>query len=612
MNPLPRITIITPSLNQAAFLEQTINSVLDQDYPNLEYIVIDGGSTDGSVEIIQRYANHLTYWVSEKDRGQGHAINKGLERATGDIIAYLNSDDYYLPGALQRVGEFFTKHPEVDLLHGRCRFVDPAGNKIGDRLGSMMSYQEILDLWDVWWKERNFVQPEVFWTRRITERIGDFREDLHWVMDYEYWVRILRAGGRVGRADAEIACFRFQPQQKSTQPRKTADELLGVVRPLIWEKDTSLSNRDQRRLKAKWLFDSVFRKTADQAIERADTRWSRWWQLVQVLIRHPLLITTPECRHRIKGAVTSATKNRLRVTPGSLLLRFRQKFGHGLRTAYYRDVVRPRILQTPPRGETTDKICEIHLLTSAQDWLNLIWTIKSFYAVSGRKYALCIHDDGTLAPEHFEELEKQFPGSRIISRSEADTDVLSSLALFPRCLAFRKTNHLALKVFDFPFYLQSDRMLLLDSDVLFFREPTKLLRAIEDPGYGLNTVNRDIASAYTVDPAEVKSRTGVNLIERFNTGLGLIHKESLRLDWIEEFLGLPGILEGHFWRIEQTLYALCSSRFGVELLPETYDIRLSGGINNSSCRHYVGAIRHLFYKEGIRWLVRAGLLQELR
>ena len=155
-------------------------------------------------------------------------------------------------------------------------------------------------------------------------------------------------------------------------------------------------------------------------------------------------------------------------------------------------------------------------------------------------------------------------------------------------------------------------MLLLDSDVLFFREPTKLLRAIEDPGYGLNTVNRDIASAYTVDPAEVKRQMGINFIERFNTGLGLIQKESLRLDWIEEFLGLPGILEGHFWRIEQTLYALCSSRFGVELLPETYDIRLSGGINNSSCRHYVGAIRHLFYKEGIRWLVRAGLLQELR
>ena len=604
MNPLPRISVITPSFNQAPFLERTITSVVAQDYPNLEYIIIDGGSTDSSVEIIQRHANHLTYWVSERDRGQGHAINKGLERATGDIIAYLNSDDYYLPGALHLVGEFFTKHPDVDLFHGRCRFVDAAGNKIGDRFGSITSYEEILDLWNVWWKERNFVQPEVFWAKRIADRIGGFREDLHWVMDYEYWVRILRAGGRVEGLDTEIACFRFQPQQKSTQPRRTADELLGIVRPLIWEKGTPLLKRDQRRLKAKWLFDAVFRNTADEAAARHDQRWLRWWQLVGVLMRHPLLITVPECRQRVKGALISAVRNWRRITPGALLLRFRQKYGHGVRTAYYRDVVRPRILQTSPIGETADKTCEIHVLTSAQDWLNLIWTLKSFYVASGRKYALCVHDDGTLASEHFEEFEKQFPDARVMSRSKADAEVLSSLALFPRCLAFRKANHLAPKVFDFPFYLQGDRMLLLDSDVLFFREPTELLRAIEERSYRLNVVNRDVDSAYTVDPAEVKSRTGVDLIKRFNSGLGLIHKESLRLDWIEEFLELPGILEGHFWRIEQTLQALCSSRFGVELLPEPYDIRLSDGINNPPCRHYVGAIRPLFYSEGIRRLLK--------
>jgi hypothetical protein len=296
------------------------------------------------------------------------------------------------------------------------------------------------------------------------------------------------------------------------------------------------------------------------------------------------------------------------MRPGAILLRFRQKFGHGLCVAWYRDVVRPRILNTPPIANTVDGQCEIHVLTSAQDWLNLIWTLKSFYAASGRKYALCIHDDGTLEREHLENLSTLFPVARVISKSKADVEVLSRLAAFPRCLAFRKTNHLAPKVFDFPFYLQSDRMLLLDSDVLFFAEPAELLRAIEDPNYQLNTVNRDIASAYTVDPGEVKSRTGVNLIERFNSGLGLIHKASHRLDWIEEFLWLPGILEGHFWRIEQTLQALCSSRFGVALLPEAYDIRLSAGINNSPCRHYVGAIRHLFYSEGVQHLVKNGLL----
>ena len=164
-------------------------------------------------------------------------------------------------------------------------------------------------------------------------------------------------------------------------------------------------------------------------------------------------------------------------------------------------------------------------------------------------------------------------------------------------------------MFDFPFYLNSDRMLLLDSDVLFSREPAELLRLIEDPNYRLNIVNRDVASAYTVDLAEVKSRTGVNVIERFNSGLGLIHRDSLRLDWIEEFLGLRGILEGHFWRIEQTVQALCSSRFGVELLPPVYDIRFSDGIDGSPARHYVGAIRHLFYGEGIRYLVKGRFLK---
>jgi len=291
------------------------------------------------------------------------------------------------------------------------------------------------------------------------------------------------------------------------------------------------------------------------------------------------------------------------VTAGALLLWLRQKFGHGLRTAWYRDVVRPRILQTSPVVDTDNK-CEIHVLTSAQDWLNLVWTLKSFYRLARRRYALCIHEDGSVDPQQLEILRRHFPDARIISKSRADVEVLPSLASFPRCLEFRRTNLLAPKVFDFPFYLQSDRMLLLDSDVLFFREPAELLRSIEDPTYRLNRVNRGIASAYTVVPAEVKSRTGTNLIERFNSGLGLIHKDSLRLDWVEEFLGLPGILEGHFWRIEQTLYALCSSRFGVELLPPSYDIRLNGGINDSPSRHYVGAIRHLFYREGIRHLAK--------
>ena len=296
------------------------------------------------------------------------------------------------------------------------------------------------------------------------------------------------------------------------------------------------------------------------------------------------------------------------ITPGALVQRFRNRFGHGLRVAYYRDVVRPRILQTAPVMGLDDLTCEAHVMTSNGDWLNLIWALKTFYHFSKRRYVLCIHDDGTVPPEGLKQLAHHFPGARLIRRVEADAKVLPELSAYPRCLEFRKTNHLSPKVFDFVSYLRSERMLLLDSDILFFESPVELLKRIENPGYKLNTVNADIASAYTVEPATVKERTGVDLIARFNSGLGLIHEGSMRFDWIEEFLALPGII-GHFWRIEQTMFALCSSRWGVELLPEVYDVRLERYVEGLPSRHYIGAIRHLMYGEGMAALVNRGFLR---
>ncbi len=297
---------------------------------------------------------------------------------------------------------------------------------------------------------------------------------------------------------------------------------------------------------------------------------------------------------------------------GSAYLKFRQTFGHGLGTAYYRDIVRPRILGTPPVEGTTDIKCEIHVLTYSQDWLNLIWTLKSFYAVSGRKYALCIHDDGSLDEMARKTLRQHFPAARLILRAEADAKLAEVLRDYPRCLKFRNTNLLAPKVFDFIAYLQSDRMGLFDSDLLFFKEPAAYLRRVEDADYQKNTFNADCgASAYTVEPDLVRQHLGFELHPMINSGLGLIHRDSIRWDWIEEFLALPGILEGHFWRIEQTIYALCSSRFGVELLPNEYMLYLEPKIDDRPFRHYVGRIRHLMYSEGMRTLLRSGLLQGL-
>ena len=292
---------------------------------------------------------------------------------------------------------------------------------------------------------------------------------------------------------------------------------------------------------------------------------------------------------------------------GKLLYNYKQRFGHGYRTAWYRDVMRKRILRTAPVVADDVSVCEIHVLTSEADWLNLVWALKSFYHASGRKYGLCIHDDGTLTNEIRGTLAQHFPVARILNRQESDVAVLQELEAYPLCKQFRVSNHLSPKVFDFRHYLQADRMFLLDSDVLFFKEPTELLRRIEDPQYQKNSVNADIASAYTVEPTDVKERCHVDLIPRFNSGLGVIHRDSLQLDWIEEFLALPDVL-GHFWRIEQTLFALCSSRFGVELLPSDYDVFINGSVGHRPSRHYIGQIRHLMYREGVRLLTKQGIL----
>jgi hypothetical protein len=155
-------------------------------------------------------------------------------------------------------------------------------------------------------------------------------------------------------------------------------------------------------------------------------------------------------------------------------------------------------------------------------------------------------------------------------------------------------------------------MLSFDSDLLFFSDPEALLAKIDDDSKRRNSFNADCGHGYTVYPHDVAALIGHPLLPNINSGLGLIHRGSIRVDWCEEFLRLPGILEGHFWRIEQTLVALCSSRFGADLLPEQYELYLTKGIGDRPFRHYVGRIRHLMYREGMRRLNQQGFMDELK
>jgi glycosyltransferase involved in cell wall biosynthesis len=186
-NRWPLISIVTPSRNQGRFIEETIRSVLLQGYPNLEYIVIDGGSTDESVELIKKYSPWITYWVSERDRGQSHAINKGFARARGGVIGWLNSDDVLMENALLRVGRYFSEHPSCEFLGGYSEFRDVAGESVAWSVTDLpRSLPELLE----YSLGRYLAQPSVFFTRRVFDVVGPLREQLHYTMDLDLWLRL--------------------------------------------------------------------------------------------------------------------------------------------------------------------------------------------------------------------------------------------------------------------------------------------------------------------------------------------------------------------------------------------------------------------------------------
>lgn len=203
MNTLPLVSIVTPSFNQARFLDATIRSVLEQDYPRIEYLIVDGGSTDGSVEIIEKYAEGLefssplledrqqsvgihkvNYWVSEKDQGQTDAINKGFARAQGDILAWINSDDTYEPGAISAAVKYLQEHPEVGLVYGDANFIDEGGRVIGKFAARQTDYARL---------RRGYVhipQQASFFRAGLWREVGPLDPSFYFAMDYDLWVRL--------------------------------------------------------------------------------------------------------------------------------------------------------------------------------------------------------------------------------------------------------------------------------------------------------------------------------------------------------------------------------------------------------------------------------------
>ena len=220
----PRISIVTPSFNQGQFIEETILSVIGQHYPNLEYIVMDGGSSDDTVKIIKKYEKHISHWQSEKDRGQAAAINEGFERATGDIITWLNSDDFYFPGTLHHIATQL-EIAKSEILLGNCfHFFQNSAQSSGSDIVAHHAKSNLL-LWDY------VIQPSSFWTRQSWEKIGKLNEDLHFVFDWDWYIRAQQASVNFKTSQKYLSGYRFHESHKTgTGGEKRREEIVEIYK----------------------------------------------------------------------------------------------------------------------------------------------------------------------------------------------------------------------------------------------------------------------------------------------------------------------------------------------------------------------------------------------
>lgn len=250
------VSIITPSYNQASYLEQTIRSVLEQDYPRIEYIVMDGASTDGSVEIIRKFESRLVYWESVKDSGQADAINKGFARATGEIVAWLNSDDYYLPGTVGKAVKIFEENPDVVLVYGDMLAVDEHGKTFNTLNYKQLTLEDLLCF-------QIIGQPAVFMRRSALQKASGLNLTFHFLLDHLLWIQIAKQG-RILHVDQTWSAARYHAEAKNVaKAAEFGREAFRILETIAQDKDlaATLHKIDRRahasayRVDARYLLD---------------------------------------------------------------------------------------------------------------------------------------------------------------------------------------------------------------------------------------------------------------------------------------------------------------------------------------------------------------------
>ena len=210
MTNLPLVSIITPSFNQAQFLEQTIQSVLGQDYPQIEYIIVDGGSTDGSVDMIKKYEGRLAWWISEQDQGQTDAINKGFAHSKGEVLAWINSDDTYNPRAVGQAVKYLIENPDVAMVYADCNFINEAGQVIGKFNSKQTDYRRLREGYV------HIPQQTMFFRAKYWQELGPLDPSFYFAMDYDLWTRIASKAPIKYLAGQTWANFRIHDLGKTT------------------------------------------------------------------------------------------------------------------------------------------------------------------------------------------------------------------------------------------------------------------------------------------------------------------------------------------------------------------------------------------------------------
>jgi len=235
----PKISIVTPSYNQEKFLERTILSVLHQNYPNFEYVIIDGGSNDGSLGIIKKYEKYLTYWVSEMDNGQADAINKGFAKSSGEILAWLNSDDVYLPDSLVKVAKVFLENPQIDVIYGNMYLINDSDKIIGKRIS--IPWIPFVSRLGFLYGGYAVYQPASFWKRELFYKIGGLDTKFRFCMDNELQIKFVLANAKFKFINDFLTGFRVHENSKTSTIPEVAKREIKVV-------------YEKHKINRKWVF----------------------------------------------------------------------------------------------------------------------------------------------------------------------------------------------------------------------------------------------------------------------------------------------------------------------------------------------------------------------